>query len=583
MLPARPSTPAIAQLEPGRTYSWDFIFEIPHESAPYERSRHGKLYQKITAKLTLHSGGGLLSSKKTLSCSKNVFFVALPTGDGSLQYDFSHRDVQEHLGPLLVVTRSQHLTVGGYIRTALSLPSPAPDLILTHASLTLVQKITLTSRKRSDLVTACPVESFTVMVSDGEDIKREESLASSSDEEESGEDDETGTGKRRGRRTNVSFEGSWVNKLPNDNLVRPSSLPGSDSAIKLSHEFDFVLRYTFPRCLELTGKPELVYRATWGVSLPSCAARYESVRLPNYTLHDAMPVPELSRDEFAGPNEHESHSHCACGDALTKLMRVEDEAHRLQSHRLADDIRHDMVLMRLANSRSSSRSQSRVQSRSVSRSVSRRPSLDRAASSSGAGAGAGGGHAHAPIPEDDQPPPDFSSASTAGGGFATPAALDAHSHLPNGGSGSGSGSGSHHYHAAAAAAAQQLRSRSAHSSFAMGGSGSGSGNNSGAASPEQQQQQQQRGRSAGTRSISILRQGLSASPSPSSSGPCAPPSPISPSQPLAFQLPHHAQGTDGITQSARELRARMEADAEEMRKRRAKEAQLYEVRPPDYI
>lgn len=367
-------------LEPGKVYSWDFIFEVPHEAAPYERSKHGKLYQKLSAKLTLRGSGGLMGAgKKTLTSSKNAFFVALPARDGALAYSFTHRDAAEHLGPMLVTTRSQHLTVGGYIRTALSLPSPRPDLIITQSSLTLAQKVTLHSRRRRGHKQACPVEMFPVLLSDGEDVVREETPISPSDE---AYDPNARDGDAE--KVHVSFEGSWINKLPTDDKVRPSSLPGSDSAIKLSHEFDFVLKYTFPGAKEVTGKDELVYRATWDVALPSCAARYDTVNLPGYSFVDSMPVPEIHRDEFKGANEHESHTHCACGDSLEKLVKVEERAGRLQHHRLADDIRQDMAMMRLT-SRSSSRSNSRGPSRSVSRSVSRRPSFERRAGGATAG------------------------------------------------------------------------------------------------------------------------------------------------------------------------------------------------------
>lgn len=80
--PATP--PPELRLEPGKMYSWDFIFDIPQDIAPYERCRYGRLYYRLTAKLTLNSGGGLLGSgRKVLTASKVCWLLCsgpcLPT------------------------------------------------------------------------------------------------------------------------------------------------------------------------------------------------------------------------------------------------------------------------------------------------------------------------------------------------------------------------------------------------------------------------------------------------------------------------------------------------------------------------
>ncbi|KDN42197.1 hypothetical protein K437DRAFT_257974 [Tilletiaria anomala UBC 951] len=419
-------------LEPGKVYSWDFIFEVPHESAPYERSKHGRLYQRVTAKLWLKGRGGLIGSgKKTLTAQKNVFFIALPGQDESLAYSFTHRDAVEHLGPLLVTTRSQHLTVGGYIRTALSLPNPNPELQILEASLYLIQTFHLHSRKQV-LMQPCQADYFPIFESKGSDILREEEQAQGSDEEDD-EDDENDNASSASK--HVSFEGSWINKLPTDNMVRCSALPGSLSAIKPQHQFQFSLKYTYPGMQEELGKPSKLYQATWSVNLASCAARYENLRLPGYSAFDDKPVPETHRDEWTGPNEHESFTHCACGDSLEKLIRVEAEAEREQQHRLAEDIRQDIEHMRLASrsssrsnsraaSRSNSRAPSRSNSRAPSRSVSRRPSFNCLPTGT-SGSGCVGAGAWPASPSLSRSPSLSPSPGPAAGGAPGPSAISA--------------------------------------------------------------------------------------------------------------------------------------------------------------
>lgn len=379
-------------LEPGKQYSWDVVFDIPADIAPYVRCRYGRLYYRLTAKLTLHSAGGRLlgGGRKTLKASKNAFPSALPTHDGALEYVFTHA-ADTALGPLWLTARSQHLTVGGYMRLGLVLPRLPPGAQLVRITARLLQRFTLCSRKRPGIKEHCPLESHTLVDSDGSDLVwRSDPNAA----------------------LGCAVHGEWVTKLPVDHVFRPTSLPGSQSAIKVAHQMVCQIRYTYspppettrtenmasraaqseisnsdafspaplptsashseassPSCsrshsrsryepppppqsqpkshsrsrgsssspARKSGKPVVqVYQAGWQIDIPSCAAEYDSVRLPSYSALDAQPVPSHGRDDWRGPNEHEDQTHCACGQTLERLLAVET--------RVAQELGHGLTL-----------------------------------------------------------------------------------------------------------------------------------------------------------------------------------------------------------------------------------------------
>ncbi|MCP6330184.1 hypothetical protein NL460_29020, partial [Klebsiella pneumoniae] len=68
---------------------------------------------------------GLLG-KKTLVAEKNMFFIQTVAATGFLPYYHVHRGAEEGLGPVFLGVRTQHLTVGGYLRITFSLDSPSP-------------------------------------------------------------------------------------------------------------------------------------------------------------------------------------------------------------------------------------------------------------------------------------------------------------------------------------------------------------------------------------------------------------------------------------------------------------------------
>ncbi|PWN49869.1 hypothetical protein IE53DRAFT_387880 [Violaceomyces palustris] len=350
------------KLEPGCVYQFECPFLVDHNTAPYQRSKYGRHHQKLTAKASFP---GLFT--KSLTAEKNVFFVESMAQSGSLSYYHVHRNAVECLGPIFFGVRSQHLTVGGYLRTTFSLASPSPTLKLHALRLSLLQQTTLKSRLRPGYAESPPLEKFTFFQVGEEELKRcilteEELLLNNS--VDSTRDSEPG-------------EGNWVARLPNDSAARGSSLPGSNSAIKIAHALELAIDYIDP-CSPAGDGVIQTYTTSWNLILPSCACRWHSMRLPSYTPQDSSPVPAMQRDEWGGKNEHESHSQCVCGERLEALLEMEEEARKAREPQASSEIWRQMLESRREARRERSRNASRSHSASpsVSRGVSRRNSFE---------------------------------------------------------------------------------------------------------------------------------------------------------------------------------------------------------------
>lgn len=261
---------------------------------------------------------GLISQKK-LTAEKNLFIVQAPLDQQALSYDHVHSGFAEGLGQVQSSFISRSFTVGGYLRGALLLPAPAPGLKLHSISMALVQTVSLLSRKRTPRhVETCLPETYEFMRLKGDELENEV----------------VHTGALC--RARPSFPGSdeieieWITKLPTDNQARPTTILGGDAHIRLNHQIEFAIVYDIDGANpERDSRGQVLrkrYRVTWPVNLTSCALRWRSLVLPEYSATDTNPVPSRDRNVWRGRTEHETQDHCNCGEGLEELVGYEDEA-----------------------------------------------------------------------------------------------------------------------------------------------------------------------------------------------------------------------------------------------------------------
>lgn len=235
-------------LSSGKVYTWEVPLEVKHDTSPYERCTYGRVYQRIRVKFDWDGWGSWLKGggSRSLVAEKDAFLVCIPRTSNILDYARTHRSAAEHLGPIIVHARSQHLTVGGYLRLAVSLPSLSPTVKLNRIVFSLIETTTLHSRKRQGYTERCAPDRVEFFSVEGDKLK--EFLR-----------DSDGVAK--------AFEGAWIARLPGDDQIRPSTLGGSRSAIRLSHLLEAKIIFA----PEQGAQPakSLVYSASWPLILPS--------------------------------------------------------------------------------------------------------------------------------------------------------------------------------------------------------------------------------------------------------------------------------------------------------------------------
>jgi len=298
-----------AALSPGSIYRWEIMIPIPHTNASYERIRYGSSRQRVSAKITF---SGILS--RTLTFEKPFIFITAPTKDSTESFSWSrtHAASTGHLGPFFIALRTQHLTVGGFVRAALVLSAPRPSLKLQSFSVKVIQQVRIRSRQDPKYSESCLPTQVEFLTATAEDLS-------------------SGSGSNS---HNEPIERAWVVRLPDCQQIRPSTIAGSDSAILVSHNIEVHLSFLdkpFPSekvnpCeLDEQGRRLYHYRVSWYITLPSCTLRWRSLRLPAYSLLDSDPVPTTPR-VFSECEKGESTKYCTCGETLESLLSYECEA-----------------------------------------------------------------------------------------------------------------------------------------------------------------------------------------------------------------------------------------------------------------
>lgn len=78
----------------------------------------------------------------------------------ALSYQHIHTGVADGLGALQMSFISNLFTSGGYLRGALLLPTPSPRVKIHGITMTMIQTVTLQSRKRHRHFEKCPDDRF---------------------------------------------------------------------------------------------------------------------------------------------------------------------------------------------------------------------------------------------------------------------------------------------------------------------------------------------------------------------------------------------------------------------------------------
>ncbi|KAM0787812.1 hypothetical protein ACM66B_003866 [Microbotryomycetes sp. NB124-2] len=313
------------QLEKGE-HVFAFSFLVPSNSAPYERCQYGRTRHFVSARATgLGNLGGDVSSPE-----RELFLVVNPgaISDRSeppppLQYKMEGHD--EALGLWTAALQSQHIMVGGLLQLRLHLASPPFDLAIHSVRVKVTQHATIKTppNREPPYSETPPPEHRTVCLID---LQHPPNM---------GHILETASGSRSGTQTprhgplavltpGESWKISHVVRFLNDNIVRASTQPGTETCINLRHDIAIEIVYqrldldsqdgrSSSRSMDRKGKAREHERKMFIISKPleiwSCCCWLDSLTLPPYEEKD--PLPERPEGEVP----------CMCGFPLSLIVK----------------------------------------------------------------------------------------------------------------------------------------------------------------------------------------------------------------------------------------------------------------------
>ncbi|GAA94020.1 uncharacterized protein L969DRAFT_92953 [Mixia osmundae IAM 14324] len=111
-----------------------------------------------------------------------------------------------------------------------------------------------------------------------------------------------------------------VSRIPNDNLLRPSTQPGTQTPIRITHELAIEVRY-----LNAQNKPR-VLKIKKAISIASCCCMLESLVLPVYAAKDPRKGSITTTDDV----QNIMKNTCICGYSLNKMLEEEADWMRLE-------------------------------------------------------------------------------------------------------------------------------------------------------------------------------------------------------------------------------------------------------------
>lgn len=396
--------------------SFEFAFIIPATSPAFERTKHARLRYVLTA-TALGAGRG---GKGDVSTHQDVFVIVQVQPDGGpTSLDLQYQDVHQALGPISVALISASLTVGGTASVQIHHPDPAPGLSVHVVRVFLEQTMELYSSQRrawlklpseklrlwekgcmpyrsspQDDVTIGDTIWFAQTTPDGVPVAGQPGCGAGDGRPNMSPFGSALTGTfahhcpagppqlpATSRSSTHGYNIKSILRLPDHRVIRPSTVRGSQTDIRVTHEVG--VEVFFSRLSVLDDRPQSesfglpkvqVFSMRRAIAIPSCACTHDTIHLPPYSLES----PIQSRP----PSPHNNASHPA-------LLTVTSTApgtpggplagphpHGVQWRSELLDMRSSAVPTAYA-SPAASRPGSRPASRSASRAGSRDPSPER--------------------------------------------------------------------------------------------------------------------------------------------------------------------------------------------------------------
>ncbi|PWZ00426.1 hypothetical protein BCV70DRAFT_95457 [Testicularia cyperi] len=314
-------------------HGFEFAFIIPASTPPFERSKHGRVRYILTA-----TALGAGRARHNISTWKEIFIMLHVNADGGpTPLDIQYHDVHEALGPLSVSLTSASLTVGGTANLSIYHPDPPSGLNIHVARVFLEQTFELYSEARKGWL-RLPTEKLRLWEKGYMPYKAKQHTDATGPQDAIWIGDMTNSGPGRPGRgagagpANISPFGLPLNgstsapvtpmepstpasmdngykiksvvRLPDDNVIRPSTVRGSRAEIRVSHEMGAEIFFSRKDVLDMRegsesfGQPKVqVFSMRRATTIPSCCCTFDTIHLPPYSLES----PSNSRPSSPAP------------------------------------------------------------------------------------------------------------------------------------------------------------------------------------------------------------------------------------------------------------------------------------------
>lgn len=304
-------------------HDFEFHLILPAWAAPYERCRYGRTKYTITA--TVRGAG---KHGRDVSVSRDLVPVQQQTPEsGPLAFELTYHDTHESLHDMTVSLTGVSLTVAGVLHLSLVHPTPPPTLNVLMVRVFVEQTYELYYPSTGTWETM-PVEKLKVWEL-GVPPPRTRDMNKASYWElglYTAEGVQSGTRWGKAARSAIQvvrpmhrdavktmlMPGYCIKtavRLPDHNRLRPSTMEGTRTRLRLSHAMG--LEVLFSRLDVLDDRPDSdmvglpkaqVFSMTKKVSIPTCECTHDSIHLPPYTK--ASPVtsaPDTPRSSSRAP------------------------------------------------------------------------------------------------------------------------------------------------------------------------------------------------------------------------------------------------------------------------------------------
>ncbi len=318
-----------------RCDSFEFAFILPADSPPYERSPYARVRYSIKATAI---GGG--RARSNVEAHREIFPYCIPTRDLSLTpMTVLYNDVHPTVGLLSIACTSSSISVGGIFNVDIHSANPPPDLQVYLVRVNLETNIELrTKRKGAQKV---PTQRHKLWQRGWVPPRKNDPMGPG--------DGNRAHGSVREPGTDNPWTVQTVARIPDDNVIRASTLQGSRADARFSHTL--VVEVVHSRDPDFDGLPAgserklKVFALRQPVIIPSCCVAWHAVTLPEYSEQDnivrsAMPYdiglqhigqpgapqtlpPEAPWANTAIPQSGARHDYCVCGMTLNDLTERE--------------------------------------------------------------------------------------------------------------------------------------------------------------------------------------------------------------------------------------------------------------------